>query len=54
MAPLSKATSILLAGFLLLGVVSCNTVKGAGKDVSATGEAVTDAAQTVQDEIKKP
>jgi entericidin B len=28
-----------------LAVAACNTVAGAGKDVSATGHAVTDTAQ---------
>ena len=42
----------LLAALILLGVtgslVACNTVAGAGKDVSATGGAVTDTAKKVQ------
>ena len=28
-----------------LGVAACNTVSGAGKDVSSAGHAVTDTAQ---------
>jgi entericidin B len=31
-----------------LGVAACNTVAGAGKDVSAAGNAVTDTAHDVQ------
>ncbi len=39
------ALSLVLAG--------CNTIKGAGRDVSATGKAVTDAAAETQDDMKK-
>jgi len=42
----------LLAVVVLLGMtgalVACNTVAGAGKDVSATGDAVTGTAKKVQ------
>lgn len=38
----------LASVFVLTG---CNTIKGFGKDVSKTGEAVTDSAQKVQDKI---
>lgn len=40
--------SVLAATVVLTG---CNTIKGFGKDVSRTGEAVTDGAQKVQDKI---
>ena len=33
-------------------VTACNTVKGVGKDVQATGEAVEDVAQDVENELK--
>ena len=36
-----------------LGVAGCNTVKGAGKDVSSTGRAVTDVAADTQEKITK-
>jgi entericidin B len=36
-------TASLIAGTMLLA--ACNTVAGAGKDVSSAGDAVTDAAQ---------
>ncbi len=40
-------TRLLSAAFLLAltGLAACNTVEGAGRDVSATGRAVTGAAQ---------
>jgi predicted small secreted protein len=42
----------LLAVLVLLGMTgalaACNTVAGAGKDVSATGDAVTGTAKKVQ------
>jgi predicted small secreted protein len=39
----------LLAGFGAAPLLSaCNTVEGAGKDVSAAGQAVTGAAQDVK------
>lgn len=38
---------------LALGLAACNTMKGAGKDVSATGKAVTDAATSTQEDMKK-
>jgi predicted small secreted protein len=36
---------ILLAAAAALATAACNTVAGAGKDVSAAGHAVTDTAQ---------
>ncbi len=38
---------------LALVMAGCNTIKGAGKDVSATGKAVTDAAASTQEDLKK-
>ena len=35
---------ILIAAATSLAVSACNTIAGAGKDVSATGHAVTDTA----------
>ncbi len=40
---------IALAGFL--GLSACNTVQGAGEDVSAAGNAVSDTAEEAQDEM---
>ncbi len=36
---------ILAAAAVCLMVAACNTVEGAGKDVSAAGNAVTDSAK---------
>ncbi len=41
------AALVLVSAPLSLG--ACNTMKGAGRDVSAAGHAVTDAAQQTQD-----
>ena len=35
----------ILAIFALLALAACNTVEGAGKDISTAGHAVTDEAQ---------
>ena len=42
----------LVLAALVIGLAGCNTIGGAGKDVSSTGKAVTGAAQEVKDEIK--
>lgn len=39
---------VLLAGVASLAVAACNTVAGAGEDVSAAGSAVTGAANDVK------
>ena len=39
---------LLLAGVASLAVAACNTVEGAGRDVSAAGDAVTDTARDVK------
>ena len=36
---------ILAAAFASLAIAACNTVEGAGKDVSAAGQAVTNTAK---------
>ena len=46
-----KRNLIPLALVALLGAAGCNTVKGAGKDVSSTGRAVTDVAADTQEKI---
>jgi entericidin B len=48
----SRAATVLLAlsvlGGLGMTVTACNTTAGAGKDVSATGHAVTNTADKVK------
>jgi predicted small secreted protein len=43
-----KLAMILLA---LLGLAACNTTKGIGKDVEATGEKIQETAQDASDEL---
>lgn len=44
---------IPVIALLVVGLSACNTIKGAGRDVSATGKAVSDAAATTQQDMKK-
>jgi predicted small secreted protein len=39
---------ILLTLLALLALAACNTVRGAGQDVSAAGAAITDEAEDAQ------
>lgn len=45
--------NLLVVLMVLMGftITACNTVKGAGRDIEATGEAVTEAADETQDDI---
>lgn len=36
---------VLLAALAAVSIAACNTVSGAGRDVSSAGRAVTDTAQ---------
>lgn len=42
----SQLAAMIVTAMLL---AACNTIAGAGKDVSTGGEAVTDAAESVRD-----
>jgi predicted small secreted protein len=42
--------AVLIAG-LAMSLAACNTVSGAGKDVSAGGSAVTTGADKVKDKL---
>ena len=44
---------IPIMALLVIGLSACNTIKGAGRDVSAGGKAVSDAAATTQQDMKK-
>ena len=35
-----------------ISTTGCNTISGAGEDVSSTGKAVTDVAQEAKDDMK--
>ncbi len=40
-----RTIAVLALAVLSLAVAACNTVQGAGKDVSSVGHAVTDTAE---------
>jgi predicted small secreted protein len=48
-------TQLTLALAVLAGLSAgaCNTVKGAGQDVSAAGRGIEDAAKDVQDDLEE-
>lgn len=50
---MKKLSAIALAIVLIPALAACNTFKGVGKDVEATGKAVEKTAQDVEDEITK-
>jgi predicted small secreted protein len=50
-AKMTLAALVALAS--LGGLAACNTVKGAGEDIKATGTAVSDAAQETKEDIQK-
>ena len=52
---MSTTTKLALALLSLAGVTvgACNTIKGAGQDVSAAGQGIENAADDVQDDMKK-
>jgi entericidin B len=39
---------LIAAGLVLLALAGCNTIKGAGKDVSSAGQAVQEEATETQ------
>jgi predicted small secreted protein len=55
MQPNSHHSAYLLLALILAStsLASCNTIKGAGRDVSATGDAVSDAAAQVQADLTR-
>ena len=42
---------LLIALGLLAGLSACNTIAGAGKDIEAAGETITDTAEDTKEEI---
>ncbi|SEA59401.1 entericidin A/B family lipoprotein [Rubrimonas cliftonensis] len=48
-----KTLFALLTALGALSVAACNTVEGAGRDISAGGEAVSDTARDVETEISQ-
>ena len=50
----SKSVYLVLAiALAATTLASCNTIRGAGRDVAATGDAVADAAAQVQADIAR-
>lgn len=51
--PPMKKKLILTAilSLTLIGLTGCNTISGAGKDISAAGEGVTNAAESVKKDL---
>lgn len=45
---LKRTIVLAFAGLSLFSVTACNTVEGAGQDVSSAGRAVSDAASDVK------
>ena len=42
---------VLAAVVSMLALSACNTISGAGKDVSAAGHAVSNSAETVKEKL---
>jgi predicted small secreted protein len=43
---------LLITLGLLASLSACNTIAGAGKDIEAAGETITDTAEDTKEEIK--
>ena len=48
---MSKKILLCLAALAAVSLTACNTVEGAGKDVSATGDAIHDAAKETKQKM---
>lgn len=44
----SQMPKTILAVLALLALAACNTMEGAGRDISTAGDAITDEAQDAQ------
>jgi predicted small secreted protein len=42
---------VIAATFIALAVSACNTMEGAGEDISAAGGAMSDTAEDVEDDM---
>lgn len=49
-----KKTPLMIAAALVmaLGISACNTVKGAGEDIESAGDAISDTANDVQNDME--
>lgn len=43
--------ALFLLSAMLLALPACNTVEGAGKDIQATGDAISDTASDTKEEL---
>lgn len=43
--------ALLLGLFMILALAGCNTMQGLGEDTSAAGEAMSDTAEDVEDDL---
>jgi predicted small secreted protein len=48
-----KPITAPLSALLLVTLAACNTVQGAGEDVEAGGEAITETAREAEQEISE-
>jgi predicted small secreted protein len=48
----AQAVAAALAVLSLTLVSACQTIRGAGKDISTAGEAVADTAEDVEEDLK--
>jgi predicted small secreted protein len=48
-----KTITAALSAVLFAGLAACNTVEGAGRDVEAGGEAISDTARDVEQDISE-
>ena len=48
MVMLKRIVALLMLAGIVLGVASCNTVEGAGRDIKATGNAIEKAADSAK------
>lgn len=49
----TKALVLAAAVAAAISLTACNTIQGAGEDVKATGQAVSDTAADVKEDIAK-
>jgi predicted small secreted protein len=54
MRTLDRGTLITLAAVSALAAAACDTVAGAGRDIANAGQAVTEAAEKAEQELKDP
>lgn len=44
-------TALFFLSAMILALPACNTVEGAGEDIQATGDAISDTADDAEDEM---